>query len=181
MALTPKQERFVGEYLKDLNATQAAIRAGYSPSSAAEIGYENLRKPQIASTISEAFKARAERTRVEADRVVLELAQIGFSDIREIASWGEGGFAYKASDELTDEAAATIAGIVETVTRTCDGRKRRTLAIKLHDKLRSLELLGRHLGIFTDRINMSSPPADGFVIRLEGLPDKPRKPISEGG
>jgi phage terminase small subunit len=181
MALTPKQERFVGEYLKDLNATQAAIRAGYSPSSAAEIGYENLRKPQIATAISEAFKARAERTRVEGDRVVLELARIGFSDMREIASWGEGGFAYKASDELTDEAAATIAGIVETVTRTRDGRKRQTLTIKLHDKLRSLELLGRHLGIFTDRINMSSLPADGFVIRLEGLPDKPRKPISEGG
>ena len=180
MALTPKQERFVGEYLKDLNATQAAIRAGYSPSSAAEIGYENLRKPQIATAISEAFKARAERTRVEGDRVVLELARIGFSDIREIASWGEDGLAYKASDELTDEAAATIAGIVETVTRTRDGRKRRTLTIKLHDKVRSLELLGRHLGVFTDRINMSSSPADGFVIRLKGLPDKPRKPISEG-
>jgi len=180
MALTPKQERFVGEYLKDLNATQAAIRAGYSPSSAAEIGYENLRKPQIATVISEAFKARAERTRVEGDRVVLELARIGLSDLREIASWGEDGFAYKASDELTDEAAATIAGIVETVTRTRDSRKRRTLTIKLHDKLRSLELLGRHLGIFTDRINMSSPPADGFVIRLKGLPEKPRKSISEG-
>jgi hypothetical protein len=105
---------------------------------------------------------------------------ISFSDIREIASWGEDGFAYKASDELTDEAAATIAGIVETVTRTRDGRKRRTLTIKLHDKVRSLELLGRHLGIFTDRINMCSPPAAGFVIRLEGLPDKPQKPISEG-
>jgi phage terminase small subunit len=109
------------------------IRAGYSPSSAAEIGYENLRKPQIATAISEAFKARAERTRVEADRVVLELARIGFSDIREIASWGEDSFAYKTSDELTDEAAATIAGIVETVTRMRDGRKRRTLTIKLHD------------------------------------------------
>ena len=180
MALTPKQERFVGEYLKDPNATQAAIRAGYSPSSAAEIGYENLRKPQIATAISEAFKARAERTRVEGDRVVLELARIGFSDIREIASWGEGGFAYKASDELTDEAAATIAAITETVTRTRDGGKRRTLMIKLHDKVRSLELLGRHLGIFTDKIEMSSPPADGFVIRLKGLPAKPRKPISEG-
>jgi phage terminase small subunit len=180
MALTPKQKCFVGEYLKDLNATQAAIRAGYSPSSAAEIGYENLRKPQIATAISQAFKARAERTRVEGDRVVLELARIGFSDLREIASWGEGGLAYKASDELTDEAAATIAGIVETVTRTKDSRKRRTLTIKLHDKLRSLELLGRHLGIFTDRIEMSSPSADGFVIRLQGLPDKLRKPISEG-
>jgi len=175
MALTPKQERFVGEYLKDLNATQAAIRAGYSPSSASEIGYENLRKPQIATAISEAFKARAERTRVEGDRVVLELARIGFSDIRDIASWGEGGFAYKDSDELTDEAAATIAGIVETVTRTKDGGERRTRTVKLHLKLRALELLGRHLGIFTDKLQMAPAP-DGFTIRLIGLPAKPQGP-----
>src|ERR671917_133303 len=118
MALTPKQERFVGEYLKDLNATQAATRAGYSPSSAAEIGYENLRKPQIAAAISGAFKARAERTQVEADRVVLELARNGFSDMREIASWGPDGISYKASGELTDDAAATVAGITEAVTTT---------------------------------------------------------------
>jgi phage terminase small subunit len=111
--------------------------------------------------------------------VVLELARNGFSDIREIASWGEDGLAYKASDELTDEAAATIAAITETVSRTRDGGERRTRTVKLHSKLRSLELLGRHLGIFTDRIEMSSPPADGFVIRLKGLPDKSRKPISE--
>src|SRR5215208_4155617 len=175
MALTPKQERFVGEYLKDLNATQAAIRAGYSPSSAAEIGYENLRKPQMATAISEAFKARAERTRVEGDRLVLELARIGFSDIREIASWGEGGLTYKASDELTDDAAATIAGIVETVTRTKDGGERWTRTVKLHSKLRALELLGRHLGIFTDKVQMAPAP-DGFTIRLIGLPEKPQGP-----
>ena len=68
----------------------------------------------------------------------------------------------------------------ETHPERTGGRKRRTLTIKLHDKLRSLELLGRHLGIFTDRIEMNSPPADGFVIRLKGLPEKLRKPISEG-
>ena len=175
MALTPKQETFVGEYLKDLNATQAAIRAGYSPSSAAEIGYENLRKPQIAAAISEAFKARAERTRVDQDRVVLELARNGFSDMREIASWGPDGIAYKASGELTDEAAAAVAEITETVTSTKDGGERRTRTVKLHSKLRALELLGRHLRIFTDKVQMSPPP-DGFTIRLIGLPEKPRGP-----
>jgi phage terminase small subunit len=175
MALTPKQERFVGEYLKDLNATQAAIRAGYSPSSAAEIGYENLRKPQIAAAISGAFKARAERTRVDQDRVVLELARNGFSDMRDIASWGPDGIAYKASGELTDEAAAAVAEITETVTPTKDGRERRTRTVKLHSKLRALELLGQHLGIFTDKVQMAPPP-DGFTIRLIGLPEKPRGP-----
>jgi phage terminase small subunit len=179
MTLTPKQERFVGEYLKDLNATQAAIRAGYSPSSAAEIGYENLRKPQIASAISEAFKARAERTRVEGDRVVLELARNGFSDMREIASWGADGITYKASGELTDDAAATVAEITETVTPTADGGERRTRTVKLHSKLKALELLGRHLGIFTDKVQMVPPP-EGFTIRLKGLPEKPRGPSPEG-
>ena len=145
MALTPKQERFVGEYLKDLNATQAAIRA--------------------------------ERTQVEGDQVVLELARNGFSDMREIALWGPDGIAYKASGELTDEVAATVAEITETVTPTKDGGERRTLKIKLHNKLRALELLGRHLGIFTDKVQMALPP-DGFTIRLIGLPEKPRGPVS---
>jgi phage terminase small subunit len=142
---------------------------------AAEIGYENLRKPQIAAAISGAFKARAERTRVDQDRVVLELARNGFSDMREIASWGEDGITYKASGELTDEAAATVAEITETVTSTKDGGERRTRTVKLHSKLRALERLGRHLGIFTDKVQMAPPP-DGFTIRLKGLPEKPRGP-----
>lgn len=70
--LTAKQEMFVLEYLKDLNATQAAIRAGYSEKTASAVGYENLRKPQIAAAIAEAGAQRIERTEVDADWVLRE-------------------------------------------------------------------------------------------------------------
>lgn len=103
LGLTEKQQRFVDEYLVDLNATQAAIRAGYSPNAAAEQGYEHLRKPHIQLAIAEARKAQQERTQITADRVVMELGLIAFADARELAEvktgccrhcWGE-GFKYQ--------------------------------------------------------------------------------------
>lgn len=99
LGLTPKQQRFVDEYLVDLNATQAAIRAGYSPNAAKEQGYEHLTKPHIQLAIAEARKAMQERTQITADRVVTELGLIAFADARELAEvktgccrhcWGEG-------------------------------------------------------------------------------------------
>lgn len=89
MALTSKQELFVQEYLIDLNATQAAIRAGYSKKTAHSIGSENLCKPEIAEAIAHAKAARSERTEVTQDRVIAELAKIGFSDIRKAVAWGQ--------------------------------------------------------------------------------------------
>lgn len=99
LGLTPKQQRFVDEYLIDLNGTQAAIRAGYSASTAAEQAYDLLRKPQIVDSIAVARKAQQERTQITADKVVTELALIAFADARELAEvktgccrccWGDG-------------------------------------------------------------------------------------------
>lgn len=99
LGLTDKQQRFVDEYLVDLNATQAAIRAGYSADTAGSIGHENLQKPEIVLAIAEARKAQQERTQITADRVVMELGLIAFADARELAEvktgccrhcWGEG-------------------------------------------------------------------------------------------
>ena len=73
MSLTAKQQVFVNEYLIDLNATQAAIRAGYSEKAAAEIGCENLIKPNIRDAIAEAQAERAKRTQIDADWVLREL------------------------------------------------------------------------------------------------------------
>lgn len=72
------------EYLVDLNATQAAIRAEYSAKRADAIGYENLRKPEIAEAVSAARKEREKRTEITQDMVLQELAKIGFADIRKI-------------------------------------------------------------------------------------------------
>lgn len=76
MALTPKQERFVQEYLVDLNATQAAIRAGYKEKTAGSIGQENLKKPEIQKAIQEAMKAQQQRTEITQDYVLQKLKEI---------------------------------------------------------------------------------------------------------
>ena len=97
--LTAKQQRFVEEYLVDLNATQATIRAGYSPKRANMIGYENLRKPEIAAAISAAQEERSRRTGITADRILQRLWAIATADPRDLVQvkvgccrycWGEG-------------------------------------------------------------------------------------------
>lgn len=152
--LTAKQEAFVAEYLVDLNATQAAIRAGYSEKTARQVGSENLSKPDIADAIAEAREQQANRTGVTADMVIRELARIGFSDLRKVLT--PGGSLIDPQD-WDDDTAAAIAS-VEVVTlsgersRDEDGNKivERTHKLKVWDKNSALEKLGKHLGIFTD-------------------------------
>ncbi len=86
MPLNDRQARFVAEYLVDLNATQAAIRAGYSPPSARTQAADLLPNPNLAAAIAEAQAARGRRTEVTADRVVLELARVAFGDPRRVMS-----------------------------------------------------------------------------------------------
>ena len=144
--LTPKQQRFVEEYLVDLNATQAAIRAGYSEKSAARISVELLNKTQVQKSIEKAQAKRAERTEVTADRVVTELAKIAFADPRDLMEWGPDGLVLKDCRTIPDAAAAAVSEVSESK----DGIK-----LKKLDKLKALELLGRHLGMFTDKVEMS--------------------------
>lgn len=165
MALTDKQRRFVDEYLVDLNATQAAIRAGYSQKTAGQIGEQNLKKLEIAQAIQEAQAARSKRTNITQDMVLRELAKIGFSDIRKVVRWGRTelrvadaeedgatevhhGLALIGADEIDDDTAAAISEISE-------GRE--GLKVKFHDKKGALVDIGRHLGMFKDRIEHSGP------------------------
>ena len=145
--LTPKQAEFVRQYLVDLNATQAAIRAGYSEKTAYRIGAELLQKTSVAEAIATAQAKREQRTEITADRVVSELAKIAFADPRELMEWGPEGVKLKDSAELTEEQAASVAEVSETTTK--DGG---SLRLKKHDKVKALELLGRHLGMFTDKV-----------------------------
>ncbi|MDL2267163.1 terminase small subunit [Desulfovibrio sp. OttesenSCG-928-G15] len=148
--LSKKQAVFVQEYLIDLNATQAAIRAGYSKKRADAIGHENLRKPEIAEAVRKAMEARNERTEISQDRVLEELACLAFGDLRDAVSWGPDGVVLKSSDTLTPEQAAAISEVSETVTK--DGGSTR---IKRHDKGKALELLMRHMGMLNDKLNLS--------------------------
>lgn len=148
--LTDKQKCFVEEYLVDLNATQAAIRAGYKPKAAYATGAENLRKPQIAEALQEALKARAARTAITADRVIKELGRVAFSNMKTFASWGDGGVVLVKSDDLDEDATACVAEVTETTT-TGGGDEpwsRTEIKFKLHRKEHALESLGRHFGIF---------------------------------
>jgi phage terminase small subunit len=164
----------MGEYLLDLNATRAAIRAGYSVRSARKIGSENLTKLDI--EIRKAIEARAERTRVDQDKVVKELAKLAFSDWRELGSWGDAGMTLKSSSKLTDEAAACVKDVSHTTERRFYGDEmveNLHTKLSLHDKKAALELLGRHLGMFKDNLNVSSDRP--FEIRVRGLTDVPCK------
>jgi phage terminase small subunit len=145
--LTDKQERFCQEYLHDLNATQSAIRAGYSQGAASEIGYENLRKPQIADRIAELQKERSERTQITADEVIREIAKLAFADIDAVADWDDNGATVIPKSKLAPGVTRTIAEVSNT---------KFGIKLKMHDKKGSLELLGRHLGIFKDKIEHSA-------------------------
>ena len=168
MALNAKQRRFVDEYLIDLNATQAAIRAGYSQKTAAVIGAQNLIKLNIQAALSERMKDREKRTEITQDMVLKELAKIGFSDIRNAVKWGSSvpmehpdsgemvmvhGLAMIASDEIDDVTAAAIAEVSEG---------RQGLKVKFHDKRAALVDIGRHLGMFKDKVELTGK--DGAPI-----------------
>lgn len=169
MALNAKQRRFVDEYLIDLNATQAAIRAGYSAKTAGQIGERLLKKVEIQSLLAERMKAREKRTEITQDRVLAELAKIGFSDIRKVVQWGNTevrvnvsggedgaqpekmvevyhGLCLKAADEIDDSTAAAIAEV---------SQGREGIKVKLHDKRAALVDIGRHLGMFKDKVEVT--------------------------
>ncbi|SMG51466.1 terminase small subunit [Dethiosulfovibrio salsuginis] len=144
--LTAKQAAFVEEYLVDLNATAAAKRAGYSVKTADRIGAELLGKTWVAAEIQKALKSRARRVEVTQDQVVIELAKIAFGSTRDMMEWGPGGVRLRPSSELTPDQAAMVAEVSETTSQNGG-----SLRLKVHDKVRALELLGKHLGMFVER------------------------------
>lgn len=154
--LTPQQALFVAEYLVDLNATQAAIRAQYSAHSAAAMGSSLLKVPKVAAAVAAGMAKRANRLDISADRVLRELAKIAFVDIRKAVKWGESpneiGGAYPVrlvpSEEIDEDTAAAVA----EVSLTDSGVK-----LKLHDKRAALVDLGKHLGLFVDRVKLENP------------------------
>jgi phage terminase small subunit len=164
--LTPKQSRFIAEYLVDLNATQAALRAGYSPRTAHATGAENLTKPEVKRAIDDALQRRSERVEIQADDVLRELLTFARTDIR------------KAFDKngnllpvhlLPEDVARAISGIeVEDLfdghgeERTQIGHVRK---VKFWDKVKGLELLGRHLKMFTDKFEVKVDGAFADILK----------------
>ena len=147
--MTKKQQRFVNEYLIDLNATQAAIRAGYSPDTAQQMGSENLSKPVIRNAIDKAIAERSRRTGINQDRVINEIAKVAFLNPADMIDLNEAA----VRDDADRDDTACIASVKVKTIPTDEGVISER-EVKTYDKLRALEMLGKHLGMFTDRVKM---------------------------
>ena len=151
--LTPKQRRFVGEYLVHLNAARAARDAGYAPKVANRYAYILLHMPHVSEAVREGIEARSKRTQITADRVLREYARIAFADIRSFTSPGKPGETdLKSVAELSDDQAAAVAEL----TGPSGGKG---LKVKLHDKKKALDALARHLGLFDKRREPTESPS----------------------
>ena len=124
--MTDKQKRFVEEYLVDLNATQAAIRAGYSKKTAYSIGQENLNKPEIASALTAAIKNRSERTEINQDWIIERLVEVVGRTMQH--------------EEVLDR----------------QGKPTGEFRFDSAGANRALKLLGQHLGMFGDKLDLTS-------------------------
>lgn len=159
--MTKKQKIFADEYLIDLNATRA-YRVAYpsvkKDETAAQAGSRMLRNVKVQEYISERMQERQQRTEVTQDMVVKELAAIAFSRATDYAAVKGGTVCIKDTDSLSDEQIRAIAGIKEG---------RNGIEIKLNDKEKALELLGRHLGMWNDKLDINTPAIDDSIKEME--------------
>lgn len=161
--MTPKQKRFVDEYLIDLNATQAAIRAGYSEKTAGQIGDENLKKPEIAKAVEGRMAAREERTEITQDKVLAALANVAFQDHRKM--FFENGELVPIT-AMDDDTAAFLAGFEVVTSSKGEGVVEHIAKVKTNDRMKALEMLGRHLKMFTDKQEHSFNPMESVLQRI---------------
>lgn len=140
MPLTPKQQRFVEEYLVDLNATQAAIRAGYSEKTAEQIGYKLVQKSSVSKAIQDAQKKRSERVEITQDYVLKGLKEITERCMQRAPVCNMKG------EQVVDEDGNNLWAF--------DGKT----------ACRAFELLGKHLGMFTDKVEQKNSGEVGLTI-----------------
>lgn len=149
MALTDKQKRFCEEYLIDLNATQAAIRSGYSEKTAHSIGAENLIKPEIQTYISELQKSKSDELNINQNMVLKELMKVAFGDVKNY--FDERGRLIDIN-ELENEVSGSIKSVtVQQEKLISDGRTTIESSIKKiesYDKLKALEIINKMLGFY---------------------------------
>ncbi|WP_286919758.1 terminase small subunit [Pseudomonas sp. UBA6753] len=141
MAMTVKRHRFVAEYLKDLNATQAAIRAGYAKKGAKDQAYQLMQMPEVAEAIKAAMEERNKRLQVDADYVLHRLTEIDQLDLADI---------FDVDGKLMPIRQWPL--IWRQMVKEVDMK---TGKVKFHDKLRALELIGKHVNVnaFREQVN----------------------------
>ena len=154
-----KHELFCQEYLVDLNATQAYIRAGYKVNSAESNSSALMRNHKIFARVNELLAARSVRVGISQDRVLRELARIAFLDPTQLANMDNATISADASED--DRAA--IASV-----KVKSGEDFTEREIKFADKLKALELMGKHLGMYTDKIDMRGNLSGDVKITIGG-------------
>lgn len=163
--LNEKQKLFCHEYIKDLNAAQAAIRAGYSEKTARQIGSKLLTNIDIASFVQSLADQRVERVKVDTDTILKELLKMATVDITQ-AFTNEGWL--KPLEEIPDDVRRAISGLEVAEMFAGEDDQKSIIGvnkkIKFYDKIKSLELLGKHLKIFTDKVEVSV--TDNLADRL---------------
>lgn len=184
--LLPMQRAFCREFMVDLNATQAAIRAGYSPKSAGSIGCENLTKPNIMMVID---RGMAEHAGITRTRLIQELGAMAFSDIRKVVHWDQetelaGG---EFGDDLDDNPdvvkviksrvtvlpGATMDAMVAATVAEISQGERGQLKVKMHDKVAAIDKLARAMGLYQDKLDVTSAGQPIVpVLNYTGAPPK---------
>lgn len=163
--LTAKQQRFVEEYLLDLNATQAAIRAGYSAKTAYSIGEENLKKPEIQAAIDRRKSARSQKTQIDNEWVLQRLAEEADADLADI--YQENGALKPIHDWPKIWRQGLVAGVEHVEVKDSEGNATGDfiVKVKLSERLKRVELIGKHVRVnaFQDVVQHKG---------LEGLADR---------
>lgn len=167
--LTPKEKLFISHYVKTRNATQSAISAGYSENSAKEIGYENLTKLHIKVEIDKKINALQEKVDLSSEMILRELMRVAFADLKDIMEWDDDGVRIIPSAELEDDQSRVLSEVSSTTTTLPNRTTITNTKAKAYDKLRALELLGKHLKMFTDRTELTGP--DGAPIQITNYID----------
>jgi phage terminase small subunit len=145
--LTDKQRRFIAEYLVDSNATQAAIRAGFSRKTAHVQGPRLLGKVSVRAEVDRRQKAIERRLEVSAQAVLGEYAKVGGSRITDYLRFGPKGVTIRASDDIPERQLDAISEVSERI----GPGGQRLVTLKLHNKLGALDAMGKHLGLFVER------------------------------
>lgn len=166
--LTPKQARFVEEYLVDLNAGKAAERAGYSPRTARSAGARLLTNVDIQAAISEAQQRRSEITGITAERVLQELALLCFSDVRDFNVSTTGALSLR--EGANDAAWRSVASVKHKIRSLGDFQTERTIEIRLWDKNAALEKIAKHIQFYPpEKIEHSGEVAGSGVLVVPGV------------
>lgn len=165
--LTARQRRFVREYLIDGNATQAAIRAGYSKKTADQIGHQLLKKTSVSAAVAEGQRKVAEKLEITAEAILAELASVGFANVGDFVRVGDDGRVTLNFSKLSKADLRAVSEITQRHIGGGDGPAAVETRFKLHPKIPALVKLGENLGLFRQLHEHSGP--GGGPIEVKGV------------